>query len=69
MKVYHKYLLYKNKCIHPWMIVKIMTFITYWAFILLIAKVAYGHGFSILPWNLCNSLLIIAFTKYNVINE
>lgn len=49
MKIYHKYLLYQNKWIHPYlrMILGVMTFVSYLASILLIAGVVYEHGFTI----------------------
>ena len=47
MKIYHKFLLYQNKWIHPYvrMTVGVMTSITYLASILLIVGVVYEHGF------------------------
>lgn len=49
MKIYHKFLLYQNKWIHPYvrMILGVITSITYLASILLIAGVVYEHGFTI----------------------
>lgn len=49
MKIYHKFLLYQNKWIHPYtkMILGVMTSITYLASILLIVGVVYEHGFTI----------------------
>ena len=49
MKIYHKFLLYQNKWIHPYvrMTVGVMTSITYLASILLIVGVVYEHGFTI----------------------
>lgn len=49
MKIYHKYLLYQNKWIHPYTrrILGAMAFITYLASILLIVGVVYEHGFTI----------------------
>ena len=49
MKIYHKFLLYQNKWIHPYvrMTVGVMTSITYLASILLIVGVVYDHGFTI----------------------
>ncbi len=49
MKIYHKFLLYQNKWIHPYvrMIVGIMTSLTYLASLLLIVGVVYEHGFNI----------------------
>ena len=46
MKIYHKFLLYQNKWIHPYvrMTVGVMTSITYLASILLIVGVVYEHG-------------------------
>ena len=49
MKIYHKFLLYQNKWIHPYvrMTVGVMTSITYLASILLIVGVVDEHGFTI----------------------
>ena len=49
MKIYHKFLLYQNKWIHPYvrMTVGVMTFITYLMSVLLIVGVVYEHGFTI----------------------
>lgn len=49
MKLYHKYLLYHNKWIHPYsrMALGVMAFITHLASILLIMGVVYEHGFTI----------------------
>ena len=49
MKIYHKFLLYQNKWIHPYirMILGVMTSITYLASLLLIVGVVYEHGFTI----------------------
>lgn len=49
MKIYHKFLLYQNKWIHPYirMAMGAVTFVTYLASILLIAGVVYEHGFTI----------------------
>ena len=49
MKIYHKFLLYQNKWIHPYvrMTVGVMTSITYLASILLIVGVVYEHGLTI----------------------
>ena len=49
MKIYHKFLLYQNKWIHPYvqMTMEVMTFITYLASVLLIVGVVYEHGFTI----------------------
>lgn len=49
MKIYHKFLLYQNKWIHPYvrMTVGVMTSITYLVSILLIVGVVYEHGFTI----------------------
>lgn len=49
MKIYHKFLLYQNKWIHPYvrMILGIMTSLTYLASLLLIVGVVYEHGFTI----------------------
>ena len=49
MKIYHKYLLYQNKWIHPYirMVLGVMTSITYLASLLLIVGVVYEHGFTI----------------------
>lgn len=46
MKIYHKFLLYQNKWIHPYirMTVRVMAFITYLASILLIVGVVYEHA-------------------------
>lgn len=51
MKIYHKFLLYQNKWISPYIRVAlgIMTFLTYLASVLLIMGVVYEHGFSISP--------------------
>lgn len=51
MKIYHKFLLYQNKWIHPYIrvVLGIMTFLTYLASILLIMGVVYEHGFPISP--------------------
>lgn len=49
MKIYHKFLLYKNKWIHPYvrMVLGGMSVVTYLASLLLIAGVVYEHGFTI----------------------
>ena len=49
MKIYHKFLLYQNKWIHPYIRVAlgVMTTLTYLASILLIVGVVYEHGFTI----------------------
>lgn len=49
MKIYHKFLLYQNKWIHPYVRVAlgVMTTLTYLAFILLIVGLVYEHGFTI----------------------
>lgn len=49
MKIYHKYLLYHHKWIHPYsrMALGVMAFITYVASMLLIVGVVYEHGFTI----------------------
>lgn len=49
MKIYHKFLLYKNKWIHPYvrMVLSGMSVVTYLASLLLIAGVVYEHGFTI----------------------
>lgn len=49
MKIYHKYLLYQNRWIQPYIrtVMGVITFITYLASILLIAGVVYEHGFTI----------------------
>ncbi len=49
MKLYHKFLLYQNKWIHPYIRVAlgIMTTLTYLASILLIVGLVYEHGFTI----------------------
>lgn len=51
MKIYHKYFLYQNKWIHPYirMILGAVTYIAYLASILLIVGVVYEHGFTISP--------------------
>ncbi|MDO4164762.1 MAG: potassium transporter TrkG [Bacteroides sp.] len=51
MKIYHKFLLYQNKWIYPYVRIAlgVMTFITYLASILLIVGVVYEHGFTITP--------------------
>lgn len=49
MKIYHKFLLYQNKWIYPYIRVALggMTLLTYLASILLIAGLVYEHGFTI----------------------
>ena len=49
MKIYHKFLLYQNKWIHPYtrIILGGVTYIAYLASILLIMGVVYEHGFTI----------------------
>ena len=49
MKIYHKFLLYQNKWIHPYtrIILGGVTYIAYLASILLIVGVVYEHGFTI----------------------
>lgn len=49
MKIYHKFLLYQNKWIHPYVRVAlgVMTILTYLASILLIVGLVYEHGFTI----------------------
>ena len=49
MKIYHKFLLYQNKWIHPYtrIILGGVTYIAYPASILLIMGVVYEHGFTI----------------------
>ena len=49
MKIYHKFLLYQNKWIHPYVRVAlgVMTALTYLASILLIVGLVYEHGFTI----------------------
>lgn len=49
MKIYHKYFLYQNKWIHPYihLILGGVTYIAYLASILLIVGVVYEHGFTI----------------------
>lgn len=49
MKIYHKFFLYQNKWIHPYIRIVLgsMTFLTYLASILLIMGVVYEHGFPI----------------------
>ena len=49
MKIYHKFLLYQNKWIHPYVRVSlgVMTTLTYLASILLIVGLVYEHGFTI----------------------
>ena len=49
MKIYHKFLLYQNKWIHPYVRVAlgVMTTLTYLASILLIVGLVYEHGFTI----------------------
>lgn len=51
MKIYHKYFLYQNKWIHPYIriILGAVTYIAYLASILLIVGVVYEHGFTISP--------------------
>ena len=51
MKIYHKFLLYQNKWIHPYtrIILGGVTYIAYLASILLIMGVVYEHGF---PFNI-----------------
>lgn len=49
MKIYHKFLLYQNKWIHPYirMALAVMTTLTYLVSILLIVGLVYEHGFTI----------------------
>ena len=49
MKIYHKFLLYKNKWIHPYIrtTLAVVTALTYLASILLIVGLVYEHGFTI----------------------
>lgn len=49
MKIYHKFLLYKNKWIHPYIrtTLAVVTTLTYLASILLIVGLVYEHGFTI----------------------
>ena len=49
MKIYHKFLLYQNKWIHPYihLALGVMTILTHLASVLLIAGVIYEHGFTI----------------------
>ena len=49
MKIYHKFLLYQNKWIYPYVRValRVMTTLTYLASILLIVGLVYEHGFRI----------------------
>ena len=49
MKIYHKFLLYQNKWIHPYtrIILGGVTYVAYLASILLIVGVVYEHGFTI----------------------
>lgn len=49
MKIYHKFLLYQNKWIYPYIrvVLGVMMFLTYLASILLIMGVVYEHGFPI----------------------
>ena len=49
MKIYHKFFLYQNKWIHPYIRIFLagMTYIAYLASILLIVGVVYEHGFTI----------------------
>ncbi|WP_443777632.1 TrkH family potassium uptake protein [Bacteroides clarus] len=49
MKIYHKFLLYQNKWIHPYVRVAlgVMTTLAYLASILLIVGLVYEHGFTI----------------------
>ena len=49
MKLYHKFFLYQNKWIHPYIRVAlgVMTALTYLASILLIVGLVYEHGFTI----------------------
>ena len=49
MKIYHKFLLYQNKWIHPYIRVAlgVVTTLTYLASILLIVGLVYEHGFTI----------------------
>lgn len=50
MKIYHKFLLYHNKWVHPYvrMILGVMSSITYLASLLLILGIVYEHGFTLL---------------------
>ncbi len=49
MKIYHKFLLYRNKWIHPYIriFLGVVTSLSYLASILLIVGVVYEHGFTI----------------------
>ena len=49
MKIYHKFFLYQNKWIHPYIRIILggVTYIAYLASILLIVGVVYEHGFTI----------------------
>lgn len=49
MKLYHKYLLYKNKWLHPYirLTMGVVTALTYLVSILLIVAIVYEHGFTI----------------------
>lgn len=49
MKVYHKFLLYHNKWVHPYvrMILGVISSITYLASLLLIVGIVYEHGFTL----------------------
>lgn len=49
MKLYHKYLLYKNKWVQPYirLTMGVLTILTYIASILLIVGLVYEHGFTI----------------------
>lgn len=56
MKLYHKFFLYQNKWIHPYIRVAlgVMTALTYLASILLIVGLVYEHGFTIRQQRLTN---------------
>lgn len=49
MKIYHKFLLYQNRWIHPYvrMVLGGVTFMAYLASVLLIVGVVYEHGFPV----------------------
>ena len=49
MKIYHKFFLYQNKLLQPYvrLLLRLMAIITYLASIMLIVGVIYEHGFKI----------------------
>ena len=49
MKIYHKFFLYQNKLLQPYvrLLLRLMAIITYLASIMLIVGVIYEHGFTL----------------------